>query len=107
MFYGDATRLDLLETAGIASASVLLVAVDDEDDALRIVEVAREAYPQLKIITRAHNRFNLLKQRQLGADFSIREMFGSSLSVAEMVLRQIGYTAEQAADMAVMFESHA
>ncbi len=106
VFFGDATRLDLLETAGIRHARVLLVAVDDEEAALKIVALVRAECPSIKIISRAHNRTNLLQQRQAGADSSIREMFNSSVAIAVEVLRGININDERASDLARMFTAH-
>src|SRR5690606_21383622 len=55
VFYGDATRLDLLRTAGAATAKVLVVAVDDAEQAIKIIELAREQFPQLQIVARARD----------------------------------------------------
>ncbi|MCB1692977.1 MAG: monovalent cation:proton antiporter-2 (CPA2) family protein [Pseudomonadales bacterium] len=106
VFFGDATRLDLLETAGIRHAKVLLVAVDDEDAALEIIEVVRSECAAIKIVARAHNRVNLLKQRQAGADSAVREMFGSSLYMAEEVLKGMGMANDRAVEIARLFRAH-
>jgi CPA2 family monovalent cation:H+ antiporter-2 len=106
VFFGDATRMDLLETAGIRHARVLLVAIDDEEDALEVITLVRHECPHIKIIARSHNRVNLLKQRQAGADLSVREMFGSSVEMAGAVLRGIGMADVKARDMSTLFTHH-
>ncbi|XOV89078.1 MAG: monovalent cation:proton antiporter-2 (CPA2) family protein [Pseudomonadota bacterium] len=106
VFFGDATRLDLLETAGIRHARVLLVAVDDEDAALAIVKLVRAECPSIRIISRAHNRTHLLQQRQAGADRSVREMFNSSLLLAEEVLQAIDINDERARELTRVFTTH-
>ncbi len=106
IFFGDATRLDLLVTAGIHSAKVMLVAVDDEAEALKIVEVVRAECPDIRIVSRAHNRVNLLKQRQAGADYSARELWGSSLDMAIEVLKGIGFDADRAQAIGDIFHDH-
>jgi voltage-gated potassium channel Kch len=106
VFFGDPTRLDLLETAGLRHAKVLLVAVDDAEDALSIVELVRRECPHIKIIARSLNRVNLLKQRRAGADVSVRETFGSSLDMARSVLTNIGVSGEKAAMLTRLFMKH-
>ena len=106
VFFGDATRFDLLETAGIRHARVLLVAIDDEEEALEIIQAVRAECPHIKIISRAHNRVNLLRQRQAGVDLSVREMFGSSVEMAGAVLRGIGVSDEKAAELSRLFTHH-
>ncbi|MFT5794636.1 MAG: voltage-gated potassium channel Kch, partial [Saprospiraceae bacterium] len=106
VFFGDATRMDLLETAGIRHARVLLVAIDDEEDALEVITLVRHECPHIKIISRAHNRVNLLKQRQAGVDVSVREMFGSSVEMGGAVLRGIGMSDIKAQEMSTLFTRH-
>lgn len=106
VFFGDATRLDLLETAGLRHARVVLVAVDGEEDALEIIELVRAECPTIKIVSRAHNRVQLLKQRQAGANFVLREMFGSSVSMAAEVLKNIGMSEERSRQLARLFTDH-
>ena len=55
MFYGDATRLDLLEAAGAAQARLLVNAIDDVDDSLELVDRVRANFPDLPIVARARN----------------------------------------------------
>ena len=55
-FYGDASRLDLLESAGAGSARVLIVAIDNSEKTLEIVELARRHFPHLRIVARARER---------------------------------------------------
>jgi monovalent cation:proton antiporter-2 (CPA2) family protein len=106
VFFGDATRMDLLETAGIRHARVLLVAIDNEADALEVITLVRHACPHIKIIARSRNRVSLLKQRQAGVDLSVREMFGSSVEMAGAVLRGIGMSDAKAQDMSSLFTRH-
>jgi glutathione-regulated potassium-efflux system ancillary protein KefC len=55
VFYGDATRLDLLRTAGAGHGQGLVVAVDDMEQSLNIVDLARENFPQAQIVARARD----------------------------------------------------
>ncbi|MCL4108922.1 UNVERIFIED_CONTAM: hypothetical protein GTU68_008117 [Idotea baltica] len=106
VFYGDASRLDLLVTAGIRHARVLLIAMDDEEAALRLARLVREQYPTIRVVARAHNRFSVVLYRQLGVQAVIRELMDSSLSAADLVLREYGFTDVAADNMVHIFEHH-
>jgi voltage-gated potassium channel Kch len=106
VFYGDASRLDLLRTAGIAHARVLLIALDDEEQALRVAELVHEHYPDVRVVARAHNRFSVRLYRQRGAGAVVRELMGSSLEAAGHVLREYGFGEVTAANMVEIFRRH-
>jgi len=106
VFYGDASRLDLLRTAGIEHARVMLVALDNEEQNLRVAELVRQYYPGLRLIVRAHNRFSVPRFRQLGVDLVVRELLGSSLVAADHVLREYGFSEEQSRSMVDLFRRH-
>src|SRR5438477_2692824 len=84
-YYGDATRMDLLESAGAARAELLLVAIDDPEGAMRLVKRARQRVPELKLPVRAHSRTDSYEYEEMGIR-SIRELFGSSLDAATELL---------------------
>ena len=106
IFYGDATRLDLLKTAGIEHAKVLLIAVDGDDDALKIASLVKEQFPDVHIVARAHNRFHAMKYSELGVKDYIREMFSGSVDAAEWVLRHYGFSAAEAEHTVKVFADH-
>ncbi|HWM43600.1 MAG TPA: monovalent cation:proton antiporter-2 (CPA2) family protein, partial [Burkholderiales bacterium] len=89
-YYGDASRLDVLERAGIARARLLIVALDDEEAALRMVRQVRRRYPGLSIIARAHSRTDAFEYVDLRVP-AVRETFGSALDAAELALRALGH----------------
>jgi voltage-gated potassium channel Kch len=93
-YYGDATRMDLLESAGAATAKVLLVAIDDPDAALTTVKRVRQRFPQLEVIARARSRTEAYEYAEMGVA-SIREVFGSALFAAERILGNLGYGEEE------------
>src|SRR6478736_5809940 len=64
IFYGDATRLDLLHSAGAAHAKLLVIALDDVNASIKLAEVAEEHFPHLRIIARARNVGHYIKLRQ-------------------------------------------
>ncbi|MEM6581610.1 MAG: monovalent cation:proton antiporter-2 (CPA2) family protein [Pseudomonadota bacterium] len=106
VFYGDAARLDLLRTAGIDHAKVMLLALDDEEQSLRVAELLHEHYPRVKVVARAHNRFSVRLFHQLGVKATVRELMGSSLTAAESILQQYGFSESEAASMVHVFERH-
>lgn len=82
--YGDATRLHLLRnTAGVAQARVLVVAVDTPEQSLKIVQLARKHFPHLEIVARARDITHWNQLRELGVTHIERELFESSLASAQ------------------------
>jgi CPA2 family monovalent cation:H+ antiporter-2 len=106
VFYGDASRLDLLEVAGIAHAKIILVAVDDEDDALKIAQLVKAHYPEVKVIARARNRFTAVKLYNLGIKNNVREVFAAGLEAANMLLQAQGYSETEASHLIDIFAAH-
>ncbi|MGQ0654973.1 MAG: monovalent cation:proton antiporter-2 (CPA2) family protein [Betaproteobacteria bacterium] len=104
-YYGDATRLDVLERAGIERARLLIVAIDDEAAAMRTVRQARSRYPQLRIIVRAHSRSDAYEYFDMGVP-AVRETFGSALEAAELALRALGYGPVGARRVVTQFRRH-
>ena len=106
VFYGDAARLDLLRAAGIDHARVVLVALDKEEQSLRVVELVREHYPDVRLVVRAHNRFSVELFRKLGVQAVVRELAAGSLSAADLVLQEYGFTELSAQRMVQIFQHH-
>jgi glutathione-regulated potassium-efflux system protein KefB len=101
-YYGDATRLDLLESAGAGTAKLLVVAVDDHKAALEITRLALSHFPRLKVLARAHSRSDAFEYVEMGVPV-VRETFGSALDAAEMALGMLGHHAHLARRAAVQF----
>jgi monovalent cation:proton antiporter-2 (CPA2) family protein len=89
-YYGDATRMDLLESAGAASARLLLVAIDDAPAAMRLVKRVRARFPALPIVVRARSRTDAYEYVEMGVP-TVREVFGSALDAAARVLEILDY----------------
>lgn len=106
VFYGDASRLDLLRTAGAATARVLVVAVDDMERSLRIVDMARQHFPHLAIVARARNVQHYYALRDRGVTLIERETLDSALRSGRSVLEQMGWSPLQARQLAVRFRRH-
>jgi glutathione-regulated potassium-efflux system ancillary protein KefC len=104
--YGDATRLDLLRIAGAATAKVLVVAVDDVDQSLEIVDLAKAHFPTLTIVARARDVTHWNQLRDRGVALVEREMFESSLRSARSVLEQLGQPPHVARQSAMRFRRH-
>lgn len=106
LFYGDLTRIDLLRSAGIKHAKILVVAVNDVAQSLAIIDHAREQNSRIKIIARALDRFHAYELYKRKVDSVVRETFASSLEAATDTLEQLGYTEGQALEVAKRFRLH-
>ncbi|AJE97615.1 glutathione-regulated potassium-efflux system protein KefC [Pandoraea apista] len=103
VFYGDATRLDLLRIAGVAQARAVVVAVDDVDQSLEIVDLMRENFPDVPVVARARNVGHLFQLRDRGVKHIEREVFESSLRSARSVLEALGWPAAEAREATMAF----
>ena len=106
VYYGDASRLDLLRISGAAKARVLVVAVDGKEQTLRIVALARQHFPQLEIVARAKDVTHWHELRDAGVTHVQRELFESSLQSARSVLELMGQTREESHRTAQRFRQH-
>ncbi len=106
VFYGDAGRLDLLRAAGAEHASVLVLAVDHRNEALRIVEIVRQHFPNLVLLSRAWDVVHLFELREKGVLDAERETFEGALKLGEEALRRLGLTNWQARQAANEFRAH-
>jgi monovalent cation:proton antiporter-2 (CPA2) family protein len=103
VFYGDASRLELLQAAGAAKAKLIIVAVDDEEKSLLIVETAQKHFPHLKILARAAGRDHAYRLLGVGVEHIFRETLGSSLDLSVAALRMLGFRAYEAQRAAKSF----
>ena len=106
VFYGDATRLDLLRMAGAAQAQVLVVAVDAPDQSLAIVDLAKQHFPQLQIVARARDVTHWYALRDRNVAQVQREVFESSLASARSVMELLGQPPEATLHAAERFRAH-
>lgn len=104
--YGDATRLDLLRAAGAERARMLIVALDDREKAVELVETARKAFPDLVILARAWDRRHAYDLLANGADAVERETFESALAMGATALQKLGFRAHRAHRAAAFFRRH-
>ncbi len=103
VFYGDATRRDLLDAAGAAKARLLVVAIDDVADSLALVDVARRHYPSLAIVARARNVRHVMELADRGVTRIQRETFESALRSGREALEHLGLAPYAARELAEVF----
>lgn len=106
VYYGDALRLDLLRAAGAEKAKVLVIAIDNPDKASELVEMAREAFPNLTVLARAFDRRHAYDLLNKGAHVVERETFEGGLALASETLRALGWRAYRAERAARLFRLH-
>jgi glutathione-regulated potassium-efflux system ancillary protein KefC len=104
--YGDATRLDLLRMAGAESAKVLVVAIDDVEQSLKLVDLAKQHFPQLAIVARARNVQHWYALRDRGVTLIERETLDAALMSGRSVLELMGWHPHHARQMAMRFRLH-
>jgi glutathione-regulated potassium-efflux system protein KefB len=96
VYYGDGTRLDVLRASGAANAETILVCVDKQADADKIVELVKAEFPLTKLFVRAYDRGHAIRLVQAGVEYQLRETFESALVFGYQVLIDLGFTHEQA-----------
>ncbi|MFZ6649626.1 glutathione-regulated potassium-efflux system protein KefC [Undibacterium sp. TJN25] len=106
IFYGDATRADLLQSAGADKAKILVVAINNLEASLKLVDVARQRFPHLHIMARARNITHCYQLMDRGVTVFERETFEGSLQLGRRVLEDLGFGAYQARQTAMKFRAH-
>ena len=106
VFYGDATRLDLLAAAGATNADFLIIALNDPEASTRLARIAIKHFPNLRVITRAHDMRHMFELRDLGVEIIERETFESSLELGRAALTAITGDAERAKRTVKAFARH-
>jgi Kef-type K+ transport system membrane component KefB/Trk K+ transport system NAD-binding subunit len=106
VFYGDASRLELLQAAGAATAKLMIIAVDDEEKSLIIVDTVQKHFPNLKILARALGRDHAYRLLRHGVKHIYRETLGSSLDLSVAALRMLGVRAYEAQRAAKAFREY-
>ncbi|STY29595.1 potassium:proton antiporter [Legionella wadsworthii] len=105
-YFGDASRLDMLKSAGAEHAKLLIVAVGNVEANIKIVKLAKQHFPHLKIFARARNRRHAYELYRLGVDYFIRELFDSSLSMTKEIMKFLGYKDEDILKKSEAFRKH-
>ncbi|MDB5811574.1 MAG: potassium transporter [Betaproteobacteria bacterium] len=106
IYFGDATRLDLLQAAKIGEAKLFVLAIDNVEASVRCATLVRRHFPQLPILARARNRVHYFRLRDLNIDAIYRETFPSSLEVAHQSLLRLGFGIADAQRAIALFKQH-
>jgi voltage-gated potassium channel Kch len=105
-FYGDASRLDLLRTAGAEKARLFVLAIDDKEKSLQIIKTIRQHFPKLRILARAVDRQHAYELMRLGITQVYRETLGSALDLSVDALRTLGMDEARALHVAQIFRAN-
>lgn len=106
VFYGEATRIDLLHAAGAAKARALVIAIDDVEDSLKLAEAVKREFPHLPILARARNVTHYYELMSRGVTVLERETFESALRLGRQTLEELGFSAYRARQAAMKFRAH-
>lgn len=106
IYYGDATRLDLLRAAHLDKAAILVVAIDDMVASVKVVELAQHHFPNVKIYARARNRQHAYQLLAMGVTLLFRETFEASLSLSQQVLEGLGVSPQSAKETIERFAAY-
>jgi monovalent cation:proton antiporter-2 (CPA2) family protein len=106
IYYGDASRVDLLRAAKADKAKVFILTIDDPDASVRTAQTVRHHFPHLTIIARARDRDHAMALMNLGVEHVIRELYHSSLVAAREVLETLGMSPAEAHMAVRLFREH-
>jgi glutathione-regulated potassium-efflux system ancillary protein KefC/glutathione-regulated potassium-efflux system protein KefB len=106
VYYGDASRLDLLRAARADLAEAFVLAIDDIEASIKTAQTVKKHYPHLKIYARARNRFHAYRLMDIGVNKQIRETLLSSIELARDVLIAVGHTEADANEAVRRFRQH-
>ncbi|MEM8740372.1 MAG: monovalent cation:proton antiporter-2 (CPA2) family protein [Pseudomonadota bacterium] len=90
VYYGDATRVDVLTSAGAGEADIIFLCIDDRDGAREAVAKLRERFPDTMIYADTYDRFSELEMWEAGVDLAVRETFETSIALARAALVELG-----------------
>jgi glutathione-regulated potassium-efflux system ancillary protein KefC len=105
-YYGDASRRDLLEAAGIARAKVFVIAIDDQERATLLASEVRQHFPKVKVVARAFDLLHAYDLLDVGVESLERETFDAAVAAGRRVLRELGFGAYQVEQSAQRFKKH-
>jgi monovalent cation:proton antiporter-2 (CPA2) family protein len=106
IYYGDASRLEMLRAAHAENAEVLVLAIDDVEASVKTAELIRKHFPNLKIFARARNRQHAFRLMDLAVRYTIRETLVSSLEMTVQVLETLGLSKSKALETVHQFRVH-
>jgi len=96
LYFGDATRPDLLHSAGIEQAKLLVIAIDDEHQCTELARYVNQNYPEVHVVARAVNRQHVYELYAAGAEDIIRDTFDSATRAGRSALEALGLDLEEA-----------
>lgn len=103
VYYGDATRYDLLHSAGAAKAKIIIISIDDAEKRLAMIETVKKHFPNLRMLVRASHRFDAYDQMNAGMLHVYRETLDTALRVGVDTLKFLGFRVYNAKRAARMF----
>ena len=106
VFYGDATREDMLHSAGAESAKILISAINSEETNKKLIEVCREHFPHLEVMIRAKNRYDAYEYMEMGIESIYREHLDTSIRMGEDALKKLGFRAYTVHRLAAQFKKY-
>jgi glutathione-regulated potassium-efflux system protein KefB len=106
VYYGDASRLELLRAAHADKAEVFVIATEDPDATLRTARLLKRHFPHLVVFARARNRQHVFRLMDLGLGHVVRDTFFSSLEIARGVFERLGYAPAAADEYVRRFREH-
>ncbi|WP_061242709.1 monovalent cation:proton antiporter-2 (CPA2) family protein [Leptospira interrogans] len=106
IYYGDASKLSLLRSAGAEHADLFILAIQDIDVSVKIAELIKKNFPNLTIIARARNREHVFKLMELGIQIIRRDTFASALELAGETLSQLGFIDSEVEKKVKKFRTH-
>ena len=104
--FGDASRPELLLAAGIENTRLLVIAIDNREQALSIARFAREVNPNIDIVARAYDRLHTFDLYQAGADEIVRETFDAAIRAGKRALERLGMSRDDAEKVGKIFYRH-
>ena len=104
-YFGDATRPDILHSAGIHEAKVLVIAIDGKEQITQLAKHAMHHYPHLHVIARATDREHVYELWEAGCRDIIRETYDSSIRMGRSTFEALGISSAAAVQMSDAFES--
>lgn len=106
IYYGDASRSELLRAARVGDAAYFVLAIDDVEASMRVARTVRRDFPNVRILARARNRAHVYRLMDLGIDDIYRETFASSLETAQDLLGLLGLSSQEAEHACRTFRQH-
>lgn len=106
IYYGDASRPDVLHAAQAGKARAFVLAIDDVEASMRTAEVVRREFPDLPILARARNRQHVYRLMDLGISVIERDTFRSAVALSKGLLRELGIRESEVRRLVDTFQEH-